>query len=75
MNHYILPYFGNTPISQIGFIDIETFMAKLTCSAKRINNVLVPMRAVMYFALRAEWIEKNPMTLVKNLKVFNANKN
>ena len=69
MNHYILPYFGNTPISQIGFIDIETFMAKLTCSAKRINNVLVPMRAVMYFALRAEWIEKNPMTLVKNLKV------
>ena len=68
MNYYILPRFGNIPISQIGFIDIETFMAELSCSAKRINNVLVPMRAVMRFALRAELIEKNPMDLVANLK-------
>ncbi len=68
MNYYILPRFGNTPISQIGFLDIETFMAELTCSAKRINNVLVPMRAVMKFALRAGMIEKNPMELVENLK-------
>lgn len=69
MNHYILPRFGNTPISQIGFLDIETFMAELTCSAKRINNVLVPMRAVMKFAIRAQLIERNPMELVENLKV------
>jgi len=68
MNYYILPHFGNTPISQIGFLDIEAFMAELTCTPKRVNNVLVPMRAVMRFALRAELIEKNPMDLVANLK-------
>ena len=68
MNYYILPHFGNVPISQITFIDIETFMAGLTCTAKRVNNILVPMRAVMLFATRAEYINKNPMDLVKNLK-------
>lgn len=68
MNTYILPQFGNTPITQISFLDIEAFMAGLTCTPKRINNILVPMRAVMKFALRAEIIEKNPMELVENLK-------
>ncbi|MBV5342686.1 tyrosine-type recombinase/integrase family protein, partial [bacterium] len=68
MNTYILPEFGNAPISKITFLDIEVFMAKLTCSAKRINNVLVPMRGVMHFALRAGMIDKNPMDLVVNLK-------
>ncbi|WP_163336117.1 site-specific integrase [Desulfopila sp. IMCC35008] len=68
MNTYILPHFGNTPISDITFIDIEEFMAELTCTAKRVNNVLVPMRAIMRFAQRAELIEKNPMDLVANLK-------
>ena len=68
MNYYILPRFGNTPIAKITFLDIETFMAELTCTAKRINNILVPMRAVMRFALRAEMISKNPMDLVMNLK-------
>ncbi|MBM9604213.1 tyrosine-type recombinase/integrase [Desulfopila inferna] len=68
MNTYILPRFGNTPISEITFLEIEEFMAQLTCSAKRINNVLVPMRAVMHFAQRAEMIDKNPMNLIANLK-------
>ncbi len=69
MNYYILPHFGNTPIRDISFLDVEKFTAKLTCSHKRINNILVPMRAVFTFALRAGYIEKNPMDLVENLKV------
>jgi len=68
MNYYILPHFGNMPISQIGFLEVEEFMAGLTCTPKRVNNILVPMRAVMRFALRAGLIEKNPMDLVMNLK-------
>lgn len=68
MNTYILPRFGNSPISEITFLEIEEFMAELTCSAKRVNNVLVPMRAVMHFAHRAEMIDKNPMNLIANLK-------
>lgn len=49
-------------------VDVEEFMTTLTCSPKRINNILLPMRAVMKFALRAEIIDKNPMNLVDNLK-------
>ncbi len=69
MNYYILPHFGNTPISRIGYMDIESFRSGLSCSAKRKNNILVPMRAVMSFSLRAGFIDKNPMDLVKNLTI------
>jgi integrase len=72
MNFYILPHFGNTPISEISYANIESFRAKLTCSSKRKNNVLVPMRAVMQFAYKSELIDKNPMDLVANLRVDKA---
>jgi integrase len=68
MNHYILPRFGNVPISDIDFLDVEECRSEMACSNKRKNNVLVPMRSVMKFAHRAGLIEKNPMLLVENLK-------
>jgi len=49
--------------------DVEVFISELKCSAKRINNILVPMRALMKFAFKDGLIEKNPMALVENLKV------
>jgi integrase len=68
MNYYILDRFGNLPISGISFLDIEEFLAELECSNKRKNNVLVPMRGVFKLAMRAGYIEKDPMELVRNLK-------
>ena len=69
MNYYILPRFGDVPIADIGYLDIEEFRAGLKCSSKRNNNILVPMRSLFAFALKAELIDKNPMALVENLKV------
>ena len=69
MNYYILPEFGNRCIEDISYLDIKKFIALLTCSAKRINNVLVPMRSLFNFALLSGYIEKDPMQLIKNLKV------
>lgn len=69
MNYHILPRFGNDPIADITYLDVEEFISELECSHKRINNILVPMRSVMKFALKAGLIEKNPMDLVGNLKV------
>ena len=69
MNHYILSRFGNVPIKDIDFLDIEEFRSKLKCSNKRKNNVLVPMRSLMKFALKAGLIDKNPMDLIDNLTV------
>jgi len=68
MNRYVLPRFGNIPIKDIGYLDIKKFMSELTCSPKRINNVLVPMRSVLKMAFLSEIIEKNPMDRVKNVK-------
>ena len=69
MNYYVLPRFGNVPIGDIGYLDVEEFVCGLNCSNKRINNVLVPMRSLLKFALKAGLIDKNPMDLVENLKV------
>ena len=69
MNHYILPRFGNVPIKDIDFLDVEEFRSKLKCTNKRKNNVFVPMRSLMRFALKAGLIDKNPMDLIENLSV------
>lgn len=68
MNRYVLPRFGNIPIKDIGYLDIRKFVSELTCSPKRINNVLVPMRSVLKMAFLSEIIDKNPMDRVKNVK-------
>lgn len=69
MNYYILPRFGNVPIDDIDFLEIEEFRSDMKCTNKRKNNVLVPMRALMKFALRAGLIDRNPMDMVVNLSV------
>jgi len=69
MNYYILPRFGNVPIKDIDFLDVEEFRSEMKCSSKRKNNVLVSMRSLMKFALRAGLIDKNPMSLIENLTV------
>jgi integrase len=68
MNYHILPQFGNIPIEDIGYVDIKRFIGKLSCSSKRVNNVLVPLRELFEFARLSEFIEKNPMDLVKGFK-------
>ncbi len=68
MNYHILPRFGNIPIEDIGYLDIKRFVGKLSCSSKRINNVLVPLRELCKFSQLSEFIEKNPMDLVKGFK-------
>jgi integrase len=69
MNYRILPKLGDTPIDALGYLDIKRFIASLTCSGKRLKNVLVPMREVFNFAYRSGFIEKDPMRLVESPKV------
>ena len=69
MNYYVLPRFGNMPISEISYLDVEKFISDLNCTAKRVNNILVPMRSVFKFARTQRYIKENPMDEVKNLKV------
>jgi len=69
MNRYILPAFGNTPIKAITYLDIRKFISELTCSNKRKNNILVPMRSVFKMVYLADIIDKNPMDKIKTVKV------
>jgi len=68
MNLYVLPRFGNYPIKEISYLDVEEFKADLTCSAKRINNILVPMRSVFAMAFKEGIIKDNVMSKVDNLR-------
>ena len=69
MNAYILDRFGNSPINKISYLDIEDFISDLECSAKRINNLLVPMRGVFKLAHKSGMVEQNIMSMVENRKV------
>jgi len=69
MNYHILPRLGNLPIKDIGYLEIKRLTATLSCSGKRLKNVMVPMREVFKFAQLAGFIDKNPMSLVANPKV------
>ncbi len=73
MNSYILPRFGNVPIGDIGYLDIRKFVSELVCSAKRKNNILVPMRSVLKMAFLAGMIDRNPMDRIRNLKTTKPN--
>lgn len=69
MNAYVLKRFGNMPIKEISWLDVEDFITDLECSAKRINNLLVPMRGVFKMAHKAGFVDRNIMTLVENRKI------
>jgi len=69
MNAYILDRFGNIPINKISYLDLEDFISDLECSAKRINNLLVPMRGVFKLAHKSGIVERNIMSMVENRKV------
>jgi integrase len=69
MNLYVLPRFGNCPIRDITYLDVEEFKAGLDCSPKRINNILVPMRSVFTMAFKEGIIKDNVMKRVDNLRV------
>jgi len=68
MNLYILPKFGNRPIREISYLDVEEFKGELKTSAKRINNILVPMRSVFKMAFKSGVVEDNIMLKVDNLR-------
>jgi integrase len=75
LNLYTLPRFGNRPIRDISYLDLEEFKAGLNLSAKRINNILVPMRSVFTMAFKEGILKDNVMMKVDNLRIDEPNIN
>lgn len=69
MNTHLLPAFKDMPIKGITYKDVEQFRKDLDCGAKRINNILVPMRSVYDYAFKAGYVSDNVMLKVDNMSV------
>ncbi|HEY0842979.1 site-specific integrase [Methylotenera sp.] len=66
---YLKPNFGHIKLTDLTASDVKAWIYSLSISAKRINNVLIPLRRVFEDAYAEEIIDKNPMLRVKNLPV------
>jgi len=69
MNTHVLPAFKDVPITDITYLDVERFVADLDCGAKRINNILIPMRSIFKMAKKQGYVDGNVMLDVDNLSV------
>lgn len=67
IDHHLKPAFGDLPLVDLSATDIKTWIGGLSISAKRINNVLVPLRGVLGDAFGDGVIERNPAARIKNL--------
>lgn len=64
------PAFGNRDIATIKKSEIKAIVAERIkiCTAKTVNNNLIPLRQVYQAALDDEILEKSPLANIKNLK-------
>ena len=69
LREHLIPRFGHLYLSELKARDIRDWIASLAISNKRINNVLVPLRAIYGEAMEDELISKNPLARIKNLNV------
>ena len=66
---YVLPYFGDKPLCRVTRRDVEAFLGNLPeISAKRKNNILVPLKCLFNDASRREEIDESPAENVRRLK-------
>lgn len=68
MNTYVLPKFGNQPLSSITALDIELFISELECGGKTKINIMTPFKDIMRFSAKHKFIDVNPMDDIDNIK-------
>lgn len=66
---HLEPRWGSHKLDEMNRQEIESWINGLEISAKRINNILIPLRQVMEKAFLDELIDSNPMRRIKNLKI------
>ena len=56
-------------LADVSSSDIKSWIVSLTVTAKRINNLLIPLRTIFEDAFSEELIDRNPVARIKNLTV------
>ncbi|MBI5904256.1 MAG: site-specific integrase [Deltaproteobacteria bacterium] len=68
-NKYVLPHFGNAPLCRVTSRDVEEFLGSLPdISAKRKNNIMVPLKCLFNDASRRGEIDESPSGNIRRLK-------
>lgn len=67
INYHLIPAFGEFSLTDLTTGLIRTWISNLDISNKRINNVLIPLRAIYSEAFYDEIIDRNPLDRIKNL--------
>jgi len=60
---------GDYQVATVTALELREWIYALECSAKRVNNILVPLRGMFKDLHMDETIDKNPMDRIKNLKI------
>ncbi|MBF0283162.1 MAG: site-specific integrase [Magnetococcales bacterium] len=66
----IKPGLGRLPLDQVTPRMVREWVAGLTCGNKRVNNLLIPLRAVLKEAFLDEEIDRDLAGRIRNLKVI-----
>ncbi len=67
VEHHLKPKFGALLLRDVTAANVKAWLGSLSVSNKRINNVLIPLRAVLGDAFADGIIDRNPVDRVKNL--------
>ena len=69
LNRHVLPHFGNMPLCRVTRIDVEEFLGKLAgISAKRKNNIIIPLKGLFNDAKRRGDIKEPPTENIRRFK-------
>ncbi len=66
IDHHLIPRFGSLPLADLTAIMVKEWLADLSCSNKRKNNILTPLRRTYEELYLNETLDKNPLERVKN---------
>lgn len=67
VEHHLKPTFGSLLLRDVTAAGVKVWLGGLTISNKRINNILIPLRAVLGDAFADGVIDRNPVDRVRNL--------
>lgn len=72
VDNHLCPYFGRMKLKSINVAKIDTFKSEKIdsgLSPRTVNSMLKQLGAVLKYALRLDYISRNPMDHVDNVKV------
>jgi len=67
VEHHLRPTFGQKLMRDVATSDIKESIGGLAITNKRINNVLIPLRAIFADAFADGVIDRNPLDRIQNL--------